>query len=338
MTWAPRLAYHDDALRHALVALGATYHLMKVQDINKKYTLILQGRLEIKVPVEKLELFIVRQYTLAIGKLRGRIASNDPDSAVVAPACCLVFVCLENLRSNFHGAIAHLRHGIHIIEDKLDVELLYRRCFLTSPSPLVKPLQINHLASDEEIWNIINTYRQLEISEHLFSHAVPLTLLHRLYTATPYDDGSDLPTSFSSLEEGYKARVNLNTDVLAFKWKASKYCGEPGFWSSIYIEKQHKCLQRRAWSIEKKYEAFLVTRVEPPFGTRENASCWLDRLQLKIMQRILEIMPVRGSGFSKIDQESYIENLIGILEKCTMLRLGSLERPIHCSTSQPMAL
>ncbi|KAH8885255.1 hypothetical protein GQ53DRAFT_751276 [Thozetella sp. PMI_491] len=315
MTGAPRLAYHDDALRHALVALGATYHLMKVQDINAKYALILQRRPKTQFPIEKLELFIVRQYTLAIGKLRGRIAADDPDGAVVALACCLVFVCLENLRSNFRGAIAHLRHGIQIIENTLDVEHLYRQRFLKSPSSTAKPFQTSRLASDEEIWNMVNTYRQLEISEHLFSHAVPLTLLHRLYAATPYDDGSDLPARFTSLEQGYKARVKLNTDVLAFNWKVGKHRDEPGFWQSADIERQHHCLQRRARGIEKKYEAFLALRGEPPLGTRENTSCWLDRMQLKVMQTILEIMPVKGSGFSNINAESYIGNMISFLEK-----------------------
>ncbi|KAH8647223.1 hypothetical protein BX600DRAFT_518502 [Xylariales sp. PMI_506] len=314
-SWAPRLAHHEDAIKHALAALGATYHLMKVIGWGRKSATDVVAWSRFSYFTESIELSIVKQYTLAIEQLRGRIASDHPDGAVVTLACCLIFICIDNLRLNHRGAMAHLKHAIRIIKNSFDIGRLYHQCFLspsTSPEPAKAP--ISQLLSDEEIWSMFNAYRQLEISEGLFSRSVTLTLVRRLYAASPCDDGSNLPERFDNLEEVYKARVKLNTDVLAFTQEMGVYSDDSTRWDSHEVRERHAVLQSRATAILQKYNTYQKALGHPALGTRECASCWLDKLRNKMMQLLLSIMPV-GPQKYLVNIDNLLTEVVEIIEQ-----------------------
>lgn len=318
-TVAPKLAIleNNEAMKHALIALGATYHLTKVMDTGARASKMLSPKN--RFPVEELETFILRQYTLAINHLRERLISSNghPDNSYVALACCLVFICIENLRFNHHGAIAHFRHAIQIIQNSFNVKQLYRQHFLSSrPHITTTSSGGNRIFSDQDAWEMISIYRQLEITEGLFSDDIPLNLLTILYSASSYDDGSDLPDHFTTLEEGYRARVKLNTDAIALNQEGSRHPGDARlFWESPDLVKRHFCLQQRRLAIMHKYDVDLAPRWASALGTRECASYWMDVLQLHLMTLILALMPVRHKCYPDPNFDHIIDTILDMMEQ-----------------------
>ncbi|KAH8891498.1 hypothetical protein GQ53DRAFT_746579 [Thozetella sp. PMI_491] len=203
--------------------------------------------------------------------------------------CCLVFTCFENLRFNHRGAITHLRSGVQIIESSFDVGYLFSPAGSGHDRP---PLCRD--VSNDELRGIINYFRHLEICERLFAYDVPLTLAPRLYTRSRHDDGSSLPEAFFSLDEAHKARLDLTNDVMARDYETRNHRGDAAFWATPEIMLQHSCLISRANAMSATYLAFLAGPHAPKPETREYASSQLDMLQIKCMESVIAMMPLRS--------------------------------------------
>lgn len=157
----PLIGNSDPAVRHALIALGASYQSMQLQQEQHEQTLQTaaqpstpgissrgsspeqqgqQPQLEQHAAtptsasegsnsshhcINQLELFTIQQYNLSIYHLQRHVQpGSSPESVETTLICCLVFVCIETSRGNEAGALSHVANGLQIIK-AMPSELMY---------------------------------------------------------------------------------------------------------------------------------------------------------------------------------------------------------------------
>lgn len=161
----PQLGHSDAAVRHALIALGASYQSAQLQQEmqeqqqwendqaassaaksssrrsspdethqhehrDQRYDSVPTPRPDDSSSkyhrIEQLELFTIQQYNLSIYHLQRHVQPGSPPGSVeVTLVCCLVFVCVETSRGNEAGALSHVANGLQIIRT-MPPELLVR--------------------------------------------------------------------------------------------------------------------------------------------------------------------------------------------------------------------
>ncbi|KAI0854356.1 hypothetical protein F5Y00DRAFT_222897 [Daldinia vernicosa] len=143
----PQVGHSDPAVRHALIALGAAYESMQLQqqqgqhrqEQNYQTTRMKQPAPKMSSrsgsPAERsyvfstpppedayqcadqLELFMIQQYNLSIYHLQRHVQPGSPSESVeITLICCLLFVCIETSRGNEAAALAHVANGLQIIK------------------------------------------------------------------------------------------------------------------------------------------------------------------------------------------------------------------------------
>lgn len=105
----PSLGYHVDAVRYGLAALGVAHRVFVSRE-----ALDLDPRER-----SRQECLVVQSYNAAIGHLRTLMTSRAPADPWLVLVCCLVFVCLENLRGRYAEATRHLRAGAQLLMSTL---------------------------------------------------------------------------------------------------------------------------------------------------------------------------------------------------------------------------
>jgi len=100
-----QMAHQESSVRHAVIALG---YLVKTEPGNLKH-----ARSDSTTDNRK-TLFL--HYNKAVRCLVDRMArsSYSPEIALVT---CLLFICIEHLRGDYHAAFAHLHSGLKIIAE-----------------------------------------------------------------------------------------------------------------------------------------------------------------------------------------------------------------------------
>ncbi|RYP34318.1 hypothetical protein DL767_004312 [Monosporascus sp. MG133] len=162
----PQVAHHDEAVKHAVVALGSALHMH-------------DRRLE-EGGAQSLELFVVTQYNKAIRSLQRHVASATPEGTEIALVCCLMFTFLETIRSRSQAALVHFAHGRRIL-DTLPVSVCsYVRAppsFGELPPPRKQQRQrewgpiVRHIAEAE--WRqLLTFFVELELMSHIHSAGV----------------------------------------------------------------------------------------------------------------------------------------------------------------------
>jgi hypothetical protein len=325
-TLVPRVAHYDDAVKHATIALGAAVQFFKIAKEGSRSVVTNRYRsAAYQAHVHRLELFAIQSYNIAIGKLQAQIASDKPETAIVVLTCCVVFVCIENLRFNHRAALLHLKKGAQILDRCFDIRKL-----LDPPSAQGKVVNrppLNLIASHEELKSIANYFRCLEIAERLFASEVPLTVTNRLYNPSRLENNTGFPEQFTSLEQSYQIVTDLVNDVMGFEWETIKFRGQTAFWDSPHIAKRYAALVERGDNIHKLYKSFMDSKMAPRFGTREYASCCLNLVQIICMQGMINMLRVHPSqqshtGVALADVVRYSERLLSSRRAFTN-KLGS---------------
>ncbi|OTB11648.1 hypothetical protein K445DRAFT_370090 [Daldinia sp. EC12] len=157
----PQVGHSDPAIRHALIALGAAYESMQLQQQQQQQqgqnqqeqnyqTIRPKQRAPRDLPrggspaehssyistpppedayqcADQLELFMIQQYNLSIYHLQRHVQpGSPPESVETTLICCLVFVCIETSRGNEAAALSHVANGLQIIRAlPPDSELVY---------------------------------------------------------------------------------------------------------------------------------------------------------------------------------------------------------------------
>ncbi|KAL0944559.1 C6 zinc finger domain-containing protein [Colletotrichum truncatum] len=105
LTYVPLLGEYVPAIRHALTALGAAHRLFLCRDeLHLRPSLLHESNL-----------FLLRQYNLAILHIQPIMSNATGVDIQVVLACCLIFVCIEYLRGSYFLAVQHLQAGSRIL-------------------------------------------------------------------------------------------------------------------------------------------------------------------------------------------------------------------------------
>lgn len=183
----------DDALRHALVALGAFHQLF--------------GPPEVPLPEgftpESLEVFAIQRYNMSICRLQPHISSSNPESVRITLICCLAFIFLETLRSNHAAAVTHLINGLRILESLPAPSF----CYHYTGAEGFKPETFS-------MTEVIDLFGSLEFATCFFPTAIHPFIAGHGYRSRVFYNGSDEPP-FSSLADVHAALTRFQRDVMA---------------------------------------------------------------------------------------------------------------------------
>ncbi|PVH96253.1 hypothetical protein DM02DRAFT_535665, partial [Periconia macrospinosa] len=323
----PQLAYHHGAIRHALIALGASYHLYKTSGARTRATWH-------RPSMSSLETFILQHYTRAARELRVAIDSTKPESSTVALMCCLIFVFLENLRANHKGAAMHLQNGISILEAAVDFEKLYPPDS-TQPAIHDSSTSALPLLSTGELRGLTNYMHQLEMSTGLFWTALPLRLASRIHTGPPRNGlARQLPERFTSLAEAHAARSQFSRDLTQRDTRLRGHRGDVAFWTRAEVKAEHAAMCQYAAQLAERYTRFMADEaVAPAKGTRAIVSAYTDLLLISSMRCRLELTPFRSAEHGAVQETPAFRV---ILED--MIRYGELLHEARKDAARTAAL
>ncbi|KAH8645792.1 hypothetical protein BX600DRAFT_477972 [Xylariales sp. PMI_506] len=314
VTVAPRLASFDDAMKHALIALGATYHSLKITGRWANSFPTDSSQLSNYDQISKLEQFIIHHYNAAMNSLRVLISSQQREASLLALTCSLIFVSLENLRFNYGAAATHLRRGAQIVAEFIDVQRLFKSSLST---PSNDGTSLSRLVSNGELRDIVISFCHLENSERLFTHNVPLTITSIVYDGSSIEDKDARALEYlTSPNQMHHLVLDLFNNAMVLDSETSMHRGDRAFWSSQVIRDRHRQLSRRASSLGKWCKAFLASENGPKPGTREYAGCCQDILKILCMICSLQLMPL-----SLFEQQLSYEQLAEILHYSEILML-----------------
>ncbi|ETS76228.1 hypothetical protein PFICI_11615 [Pestalotiopsis fici W106-1] len=96
-----RVAYHESAIRHAVVALGAAHEASERRSASPS----------------AIKTFAVEQYNLAIKELLIPLARRGEGAVDVCLIACIMFVNFESLRGCHTAAMAHVRSGSKLLRE-----------------------------------------------------------------------------------------------------------------------------------------------------------------------------------------------------------------------------
>ncbi|KAF2106005.1 hypothetical protein BDV96DRAFT_694484 [Lophiotrema nucula] len=121
-----QMAQSEATIRHALIALG---FLLKSEPGSLKHA-------RSEAASEKQDKTLLLNYNKALRSLADRMAEPTyaPEVGFVA---CLLFICIEYVRGNYHAAFTHLSSGLRLLSQyqKKTRVLTYLRSASTPPSP-----------------------------------------------------------------------------------------------------------------------------------------------------------------------------------------------------------
>lgn len=267
---APSSSYQDDAVKHAVVALGAAYMLFQYPDQP-----VLDGYSR-----ENLELFTVEQYNKSIEKLQRHVRSSSLESIRVTLVCCLAFISLETLQANHDMAVSHLINGLRILQSLPHSEL----DSLADGSVFVWPPANNAL----ELRDVIQLFARLEVSACLFTSGIEPVISQRAYSSRIYDDGSS-EVPFADVSHARRAMCSFQHDVMARTYEIAQ-CSNTGsadmFWSDAAQQRQQSALASRSARLGMFVDDFFsASRFGMPVADKHELYClYLDLLYFRCAQ------------------------------------------------------
>lgn len=222
----------DDALRHALVALGAFHQLF--------------GPPEVPLPEgftpESLEVFAIQRYNMSICRLQPHISSSNPESVRITLICCLAFIFLETLRSNHAAALTHLINGLRILESLPAPSF----CYHYTGAEGFKPETFS-------MSEVIDLFGSLEFATCFFPTAIHPFIAGHGYRSRLFYNGSDEPP-FSSLVDVQAALTRFQRDVMA---RMSELSGLNLPLCPVNATTQQSSLQARSQRLDHLLSEFL---------------------------------------------------------------------------------
>ncbi|KAK1850509.1 hypothetical protein CCHR01_06832 [Colletotrichum chrysophilum] len=260
---APRLSHADEAVKHAVVALGSAYQIYQSE--------IRQN--DCSSSRRDLEIFTIQQYGTAMSKLSSCAHVPMRDRILVTLLCCVSFVCIETLRNNWRPALTHLSNGLRIIES-LPMSTL-------DELRNIRPAHEWEKATEEILGMdyILRLFATWEVSCALFAENFKPFISIKLYAGRELDD---TPTEeFQSITQAHRVVVQYTRDVFALVWLTREHQGDDEFWSQPIPQRQHDILTQKGKDMAGLFERFLATSQAPRAGTGEHDSICLDTLHYK---------------------------------------------------------
>ncbi|KAJ9149103.1 C6 zinc finger domain-containing protein [Pleurostoma richardsiae] len=291
----PQMSHRDDAVKHAVVALGSAYQLFQAAEGGPAPP---PGSTR-----EELEVFTIEQYTKSLSKLQRHVGSASRESTRLFLVCCLAFICLESLRGNQDSALTHLKNGLNILRT-LGADSFGFLARDHSDSPTAMGGGGGEGASGME--DIIRMFGRLEMSASFFaSDVVPIVSVrsyqHRRRGLLPCDDGNDDGSGlreFSSLRELHEAQCAFSRDVHGRMAETQRHWGDLAFWARPEEQRRQRRMAERERRLDGLCRRFAASEGAPRPGTPEHFSLHVDALHLRLAGVFLR-------GMTGLDPETF---------------------------------
>ncbi|KAH7303531.1 hypothetical protein B0I35DRAFT_465643 [Stachybotrys elegans] len=286
---APQLSHHDEAVKHALVALGAAHQLYRVTAYERSNPTTGTRTFF----ADRLDVFLTQQYNKAISILCRRLAERSEqsiESTTLTLVCCLAFICLESLRANYRAAITHLQNGLRVIESSIDL----RRLHSGSSATVTKRAGV----SDADLREIVIQFRSTELCIHCFSGDVPMTLGSKFYRLAR--SSREEITPMLTIQQCHEARIELASDIMSRDWELRHRKGDARFWSFPELQSELATLRQRGLAVSQSINAFLMGHHAPTRGTWDYYSTCMDMLHVTCVRAVVELMPFGQDSHERI--------------------------------------
>ncbi|KAH8653927.1 hypothetical protein BGZ60DRAFT_533025 [Tricladium varicosporioides] len=168
-------AYHEPAVRHAVVAVGTLHELFERQT----------------VMTDTSKAFALEQYNLAIKDLLFPQPQGGTRGVDVCLITCILFICFENMQWHHASAGSHIRSGTKLLREAIYDE----RNGITQHQTLKSKILTNSYASPEVLARI---FAGLDSQTTLVVDRDKFKLHEKAFSGVTYDDVS---LSFSTIEE-----------------------------------------------------------------------------------------------------------------------------------------
>ena len=274
----PQYCHRDEAIKHASVALSASYHNFLMSSATAA------GR----APSD-IEVFSINQYSRSMMALAKK--QDGPDSMeekrAISLFCCIMFFSIECIAGNWRGALRHLSSGLKIISELPLEALLFAgkskkggRRTGQSPRPL-----------SDDLRYVVALLANWEVSAGFFSEKFKPVIATRLYALSKLDERQLRP--FGSVLESHILYSKYGLDVYALAWETRHHRGDRDFWEQPGPKLQLEILQRRGRELQDLMDAYIASPSAPAADTDEYLSLWVDKLQGKGCYMMCGYMPYR---------------------------------------------
>lgn len=191
-------AHSSEAVRHALVALGAA-HWLFITGPSTPSTL---------EEITKLQNLVLAQYNQAIQHLTSQMTESKTTDFHLTLVCCLVFFALENLMGRYAESLQHLRAASRLLASPDG----YPASRQDSPGPF---------ASDDAICEMAEMFSTLGVQASLFldepvvddlSFYYRLKAGHKEETDEPFSDLADARSHLCAIEVEFNNKLEHSKD------------------------------------------------------------------------------------------------------------------------------
>lgn len=302
----PRSLSHIEATRFALVALAAAHVDFITRKTNGCSSLA----------ATKHERFAILNYNLAIRHLQPLLSKATPENTEAGLACCILFICLENIRGRYAEALKHLQSGVDLLvsllvsgperhdsitrKGRLSVAL-YRaissnrrhRRTLDHVAVLFCRLSLEtHILTDNEVISLTNVSRgNPDLSRAELDSLAPITTL---------DAARDELHSFEIAHDIFYQQtysdIKRRQSYINATSAQQPECFLTWFSESDKTAYQHVYKQFWQWSI--RFDRYLVERDAHPRSSQDLSNASKIRLLQKTWTAILDEEPWKFSGQS----------------------------------------
>ncbi|KAL5313512.1 hypothetical protein ACEPPN_017932 [Leptodophora sp. 'Broadleaf-Isolate-01'] len=197
------LSHSVDAIKHALMALGAAHRSFLWRcspDFGPS-----DG--------QSCESFAIQEYNRAIKHIGAVMSDPSPISIRITLVCCLIFICLENMRGQYGEALRHLQAGSRLLSSRRPSAMVL------CDSATVGATSFQKLKRDSgdfgQLCDIADMFSRLGLDAHIFvdDHVISISELS-FYTRPTHT--SDMSRSFSSIEEAQEQlnRIDIDFDSI----------------------------------------------------------------------------------------------------------------------------
>lgn len=309
----PHISHQDEAVKHAVIALGAAYQIFQLSPRepnqgNKHGKTPNTGSFDDGFTHENLEVFTIQQYNKSISKLQRHVGSSSPESIQVTLICCLAFICLETLRGHQEAAVTHLINGLNILQSLPLREFDFLSDLSGDDHPAGE--RARPYSTQCSMRDIIDLFGRLEVSACFFASGLRPIVAERGYAHRKMDDGtcSRYPSEYYSPRQAHRAYTYFLRDVLARLHETSQELPTSPFWSDPRQQRQQECLRLRAARLDALVRGFLSGSHAPQPDTDDHYCIYLDLLHFRAAQILLAGMEERLAGHGYGCGLGYVSN------------------------------
>jgi hypothetical protein len=253
----PQVGHQNEAVKHAVVALGAAYQRMQLLS---QHTL--SSSSAESLVLKDLESFMIKQYNKAIHHLQQHISSASLENIEIILLCCLIFVCLEIAQGNQRQTIIHVSWGLQIIDTLLPVDLL-RYSASSEDDPKSASLDraarvcgYNSARVSQREWNyLLDRFCHLEFGAMVADSRVRPSMSLRFSEMGVVDERG--LRGFKSAAEVHNAHIHWYIRVFGRMSQKISHMDDVGWWDDPEQIKMHEELLSWGRRLEQRFEEFL---------------------------------------------------------------------------------